>query len=177
MSKNEWIATIVGVVFVLGFFGYVIVWGSKGPKADDINNNVDKNIASTSVEEITATTTHATTSAQMETTNPLEGFKIVDNVVGTGVEATVGKKVTVNYTGKFTDGKVFDSSIPRGTPFDFTLGSGQVIKGWDLGVLGMKVGGKRTLTIPSSLGYGPNGTGPIPGGATLIFDVELLGVK
>jgi FKBP-type peptidyl-prolyl cis-trans isomerase len=84
----------------------------------------------------------------------------------------------VQYTGKFADGKVFDSSIPRGQPIDFVLGSGMVIKGWDQGILGMKVGGKRTLTIPADLGYGAEGHPPvIPGNATLYFDVELVGVK
>jgi FKBP-type peptidyl-prolyl cis-trans isomerase FkpA len=103
---------------------------------------------------------------------------------GTGSEATTGKAVVVHYTGWLYDtskpdshGAKFDSSRDRGTPFGFTLGAGRVIKGWDEGVATMKVGGKRRLIIPSSLGYGPNGTGPIPGGATLIFDVELLEVR
>jgi FKBP-type peptidyl-prolyl cis-trans isomerase len=85
--------------------------------------------------------------------------------------------VTVHYTGTFTNGKKFDSSVDRGQPFHFVLGAGKVIKGWDLGVAGMKVGGKRQLTIPASLGYGTNTYGPIPGNSTLLFDVELLGVK
>jgi len=96
---------------------------------------------------------------------------------GNGAEAVNGKIVSVHYTGKLTDGSVFDSSVQRGTPFEFTLGVGMVIKGWDQGVLGMKVGEKRVLTIPSDLAYGDAGIGSIPGGATLIFDVELLGVN
>lgn len=100
-----------------------------------------------------------------------------DVVVGTGAEAVPGKTVVVNYTGKFTNGQVFDSSIPRGEPFEFPLGAGKVIAGWDQGVAGMKVGGKRTLIVPPELGYGPNDYGPIPGNSVLIFDVELLGVK
>jgi len=85
----------------------------------------------------------------------------------------------VNYTGTLMDGTKFDSSLDRGVPFSFTLGAGQVIQGWDIGVAGMKVGEKRKLTIPSSLAYGDTGTpgGPIPPKATLIFEVELLGVK
>lgn len=103
---------------------------------------------------------------------------IQDEVVGTGAEAVAGKKVTVNYIGTLSDGTKFDSSYDRGTPFSFTLGAGEVIQGWDQGVSGMKVGGKRKLTIPSSLGYGASGIpGVIPGGATLIFEVELLSVQ
>lgn len=100
-----------------------------------------------------------------------------DVVVGAGEEAVVGDRVTVHYTGKFIDGRVFDSSVTRGEPFQFILGGGQVIKGWDEGIVGMRVGGKRTLSIPPELGYGKNDYGPIPGGSTLIFDIELLKVE
>ena len=101
----------------------------------------------------------------------------VDTVVGTGPQANTGDKVKVNYTGTLLDGTQFDSSIGR-EPFEFEIGKGQVIKGWDEGVPGMKVGGKRTLTIPSSLGYGEAGSGEkIPPNATLKFDIELLGVN
>jgi FKBP-type peptidyl-prolyl cis-trans isomerase len=98
-------------------------------------------------------------------------------VVGTGPEATSGQKVTVHYTGWLTNGTKFDSSKDRGDPFVFNLGKGQVIKGWDEGVQGMKVGGKRKLTIPPAMGYGARGAGGvIPPNATLVFEVELLGV-
>lgn len=101
-----------------------------------------------------------------------------DLVVGTGTEAIPGKKVTVHYTGTLTNGQKFDSSLDRGQPFTFNLGSGQVIQGWDIGVAGMKVGGKRKLTIPPHLGYGERGAGAaIPPSATLLFDVELLKVE
>lgn len=101
-----------------------------------------------------------------------------DIKVGAGDEAIEGKVVSVHYTGTLTDGSKFDSSLDRGMPFDFMLGAGQVIKGWDLGVKGMKVGGKRKLTIPSELGYGAAGSPPvIPPNSTLVFEVELLGVK
>ena len=97
--------------------------------------------------------------------------------VGEGVEAVVGKKVSVHYTGWLTDGTKFDSSLDRNDPFDFALGRGQVIRGWDEGVVGMKVGGKRKLTIPPEMGYGARGAGGvIPPNATLVFEVELLGV-
>lgn len=105
-------------------------------------------------------------------------LKIEDLKLGIGTEAVSGKKVTVHYTGTLTDGAKFDSSLDRGTPFIFSLGAGEVIAGWDQGVVGMKVGGKRRLTIPPSLGYGENGAGDtIPPNATLIFEVELLKVE
>tara|TARA_Y100001001_G_scaffold97256_1_gene95107 strand:- start:158 stop:514 length:357 start_codon:yes stop_codon:yes gene_type:complete len=110
----------------------------------------------------------------------MENRLIIENlVVGEGAEAQDYNKVVVNYTGTLEDGSVFDSSLnPDREPFTFTLGVGSVIKGWDLGVKGMKVGGKRKLTIPSDLGYGDKGAGNlIPPGATLIFEVELLEVE
>ena len=106
------------------------------------------------------------------------GLKYEDLKVGTGAEAKAGQTVSVHYTGWLTDGKKFDSSVDRRQPFEFPLGMGRVIKGWDEGVQGMKVGGKRKLTIPPGLGYGARGAGgAIPPNATLIFDVELLGVR
>ena len=106
------------------------------------------------------------------------GLIIEDIIIGEGEEAKDFNKVIVNYTGKLEDGSIFDSSLKPGrSPYTFTLGSGSVIKGWDLGVKGMKVGGKRKLTIPSELGYGSRGAGGvIPPDATLIFEVELIEV-
>ena len=120
-----------------------------------------------------ATSASSPTAAEDVTT-----LQIEDVVVGKGATATSGKTVTVDYTGWLTDGTKFDSSVDSGKPFSFVLGKGQVIAGWDKGVAGMKVGGKRKLAIPPAMGYGAEGAGGvIPPNATLIFDVELLAVK
>ena len=111
----------------------------------------------------------------MAETTSSSGLKYEDLAVGEGEQAKAGQTVTVHYTGWLVDGKKFDSSKDREQPFSFTLGRGQVIKGWDEGVQGMKVGSKRKLTIPAALGYGSRGAaGVIPPNATLIFEVELL---
>ncbi len=111
-------------------------------------------------------------------TTTASGLKYVDEQEGTGASPESGQTVTVHYTGTLTDGTKFDSSVDRGQPFQFKIGIGQVIKGWDEGVLSMKIGGKRKLIIPPDLGYGANGAGGvIPPNATLNFDVELLGVE
>lgn len=105
-------------------------------------------------------------------------LQVDELVVGTGAVAVAGQRVSVHYTGWLTDGKKFDSSLDRKQPFEFVLGGGQVIAGWDQGVQGMKVGGKRKLTIPPELGYGNRGfPGAIPANSTLVFEVELLGTK
>lgn len=104
-------------------------------------------------------------------------LKIEDREVGTGDEAVAGRTVHVHYTGTLVDGSKFDSSVDRGQPFSFPLGAGRVIQGWERGIAGMKVGGKRRLEIPPELGYGERGFPPvIPANSTLIFEVELLGV-
>ena len=112
-----------------------------------------------------------------QTTTP-SGLIFEDVNVGSGVAAALGQTVSVHYTGSLVNGTKFDSSKDRGQPFQFPLGGGRAIKGWDEGVAGMKVGGKRKLTIPSQLGYGARGAGGvIPPNATLVFDVELLEVR
>src|SRR5215472_8183796 len=120
--------------------------------------------------------------ADNQVTEMPDGLKYTDTKNGDGASARAGNKVAVHYTGWLYNndakGKKFDSSVDRGEPFEFTLGAHQVIAGWDEGVAGMKVGGKRTLIIPPELGYGARGAGGvIPPNATLMFDVELLGVQ
>jgi len=151
--KKIVIIIILTIAIILG--AYFIFWGSKNnQKSNDnkpqINNNVQE----------------------------IQGMKIETLKEGIGEEAKNGDVVSVHYVGTFENGTKFDSSIDRGTPFSFTLGAGQVIKGWDLGVLGMKVGEKRKLTIPPDLAYGSGGVpGAIPSNSTLMFEVELLGIN
>ena len=124
-----------------------------------------------------ASSTASPTKVTGQPTTTPSGLQYWDIVTGTGETAVPGKPVSVHYTGWLTSGEKFDSSVDRGKPFVFTLGAGQVIKGWNEGVAGMKAGGKRQLRIPPSLGYGENGAGGvIPPNATLIFDVELIEV-
>ena len=111
-----------------------------------------------------------------EITTPT-GLKYVDEVIGTGEKPRLGRTVVVHYTGTLTDGTKFDSSVDRGQPFEFRIGTGSVIRGWDEGILSMQVGGKRKLIVPPDLGYGAQAKNKIPPNSTLIFEVELLGVK
>lgn len=123
--------------------------------------------------------TSAPTKVTGEGVKTPSGLTYWDIRVGTGEVAKEGSRVRVHYTGWLTNGKKFDSSVDAGQPFDFRIGNGEVIKGWEEGVAGMRVGGKRQLRIPPDLAYGAEGTpgGPIPPNATLIFDVQLLGVQ
>jgi len=123
----------------------------------------------------------AAAKAEAATINYASGLRVADTKVGTGPFPKQGQICVMHYTGWLYQngqrGAKFDSSVDRGQPFGFHLGGGQVIRGWDEGVKGMKVGGKRTLIVPSNMGYGAGGAGPIPPNATLIFDVELLEVR
>ena len=159
MKKNIFIAAIALVVIASA-----CTKKSEEPKTE------------TATSTTTTTTTNATAGAPA-TAPATSKVDIVDTVVGKGAEAVSGKTVTVHYTGTLKDGTKFDSSVDRKEPFSFNLGAGQVIKGWEQGIVGMKVGGKRKLTIPPELAYGANAVGAIPANSTLLFDVELLDVK
>lgn len=159
-----------GVVVALAIFGIVYFLNYSNSKSDVLS------IATPTPKTVVAEKDIVVENKDMQE-NASE-LKIEDLVVGTGAEAVSGKLISVHYTGTLTNGTKFDSSKDRGEPFEFTLGAGQVIQGWDKGFAGMKVGGKRKLTIPSEMGYGAQGAGGvIPPNATLIFEVELLGVK
>jgi FKBP-type peptidyl-prolyl cis-trans isomerase len=154
MKKLSWLLAVVLCLSVAG-------WAQDADKKSDKKSD-DKKSAKKESKVVTTAS----------------GLKYEDLTVGTGDEAKAGQNVKVHYTGWLTNGKKFDSSVDRGQPFEFRLGAGNVIKGWDEGVAGMKVGGKRKLTIPFDLAYGMAGRPPvIPPSSTLIFDVELLGVK
>ena len=166
LSQKQWIAVAVSLVviaifFLSGTFIFSFLTSNTTPNTTSMNDNEQPvNTADTSAASAAST------------------LGVTDLVVGTGTEAVAGKIITVHYTGKLTNGQVFDSSVSRGQPFQFELGAGSVIPGWEQGFEGMKVGGKRLLVIPPALGYGAQGAGGvIPPNATLIFDVELLNVQ
>lgn len=150
---------ILIIFLVLILFVVIIIWNKNNKINKDMDSVVDNNDEQVSKIE----------------NNELK-IEVLDEGEGKAIEN--GDNASVHYIGTLEDGTKFDSSIDRGVPFDFSLGAGQVIKGWDLGVLGMKIGEKRKLVIPSILAYGENGIpGAIPPNATLIFEVELLAIK
>lgn len=162
MNKTGLSIIILISVFLLGVLAYSFIGRSQTQSAADRAQNTN---------QLDATTEEASSSAQDEQ------VKIEDLTIGEGKEAKSGDTVTVNYKGTLPDGTQFDSSYDRNEPFTTQIGVGDVIKGWDQGIPGMKVGGKRRLTIPPSLGYGSTGQGAIPPNSTLIFEVELVDVK
>jgi hypothetical protein len=177
-TKNKWIAVVVALAVVGVFFGGLSIYMNSNQSLESQVGVAGLDNQAASLGGVQGMGGDQNTNINLNTnmTNATE-LGITDVVVGTGAEAKAGDTVTVHYTGTFIDGTKFDSSVDRGQPFDFQLGAGMVIAGWDQGVAGMKVGGKRKLVIPSDLAYGPNDYGPIPGGSTLLFDVELLGIK
>lgn len=177
--------TAIGIIAFLVLF-VVIVYLASNAKTktatDSMRGDIQISIAP-QTEQIqpeveSATNESNSTGGDSSMDNPQgTNLEIKDEKVGDGAAAATGKKVTVHYTGTLTDGTKFDSSVDRNEPFTFTLGEGRVIQGWEQGIQGMKVGGKRKLTIPPSLGYGSQANGPIPANSTLIFEVELLKVE
>ncbi|MDP1624972.1 MAG: FKBP-type peptidyl-prolyl cis-trans isomerase [bacterium] len=166
-GTREWIAAAVGVVVAITLFYGNSIWNYFARGTGPIGPT---NQSSNSIQP----------SANQQTMNNIStipGLEIYDETVGTGTVASSGNAVTVHYVGILTNGEKFDSSLDRGQPFTFALGAGQVIRGWDLGVEGMKVGGVRRLVIPANLAYGDRAIGSIPAGSTLIFQVQLLGVE
>jgi len=187
MNKNIKILLIVIAIVIVVVVGALIFWQS-GSQNKEVNNNLSSANSINAVvlpEEGSAgqskeTNNNSNNANTMNIITLPDGLQITDEVVGTGVEAKAGNAVAVNYIGTLADGKKFDSSYDAGRqPFVFLLGAGKVIKGWDEGVVGMKVGGKRKLVIPSALAYGEQGAGNgiIPPNSTLIFEIELLGVQ
>jgi len=179
MNKKYLIVTVFLVVLIAigAYFVFKIPSGQSNQSSQEPLTSGNIDTSSTNILGADMTPTPKTSTAATTNMNT-DKLIIQDEVVGTGAEAVSGKHVTVNYTGTLTDGTKFDSSLnPGRTPFDFNLGAGEVIQGWDQGVVGMKVGGKRKLTIPPSLGYGSQDMGSIPPNSTLIFEVELLKVE
>jgi FKBP-type peptidyl-prolyl cis-trans isomerase len=176
---------IIGGAIVIGLGAYFLMGGPDAspttqlvdtkPKTEDVSTSTEQ-LKATSTQPVKNTTTTKIITKTKMTEQNIGGMIVVDEVVGTGATAVAGDSVTVDYVGMLTTGTVFDASKKRGNAgFTFTLGAGQVIKGWDLGVAGMKVGGKRKLTIPADMAYGNQAVGGvIPANSTLIFEVELL---
>ena len=153
MSKSFFISLLIGIA-ALGIFIYFIFGFNQTAPSQTMQQT-----------ELTVPKTEAT------------DLKVEDTKVGEGEEVESGDTIVIHYKGTLTDGTKFDSSYDRGEPYETQIGVGQVIQGWDLGVVGMKIGGKRKLTIPPSLGYGEQGSGAIPPNSTLIFEVELIDIK
>jgi FKBP-type peptidyl-prolyl cis-trans isomerase len=166
-GTREWIAVIVAVVAAAILFFGGSIW--------NFFFGVEEIVESLQAPAITSES--AAKKTTMTNISTIQGLEIYDIQAGTGAEATKGKTVTAHYVGVLQDGTKFDSSLDRGQPFSFNLGAGQVIRGWDEGIAGMKVGGVRRLVIAPELGYGNQAIGSIPAGSTLVFEVQLLDVK
>jgi FKBP-type peptidyl-prolyl cis-trans isomerase len=164
LNKNEKVAVFVAIVVALGFLFLSYSLFTSGSEDGLLSNLLNIGVD---------TPTEDVQDENME----IEGLIMKDVQVGEGQEAVNGALITVHYTGTLEDGTTFDSSVERGQPFQFVLGAGQVIQGWEKGFAGMKVGGIRTLVIAPQLAYGDTQVGPIPAGSTLTFQVELLDVQ
>jgi len=170
-------ATYIRNQQALGQDGHIEVWVRRTGPGGKENWQALSWTSIPFIKQTIAKSTNQAPAPQAVEGTPEKGLKIEDLVVGVGISPQPGQQVTVHYTGTLEDGTKFDSSRDRGEPFTFRIGVGKVIKGWDEGVMTMKVGGKRKLIIPPQLGYGSRATGPIPANSTLIFEIELLEVK
>ncbi len=167
---------VLAIVVVVGAIVFVY---TSSPKKPDTQSNIitTPNPNSQNPNENMNTTPESVVSSEATVKKPLTDLEINDTVVGTGATAVKGDILTVHYSGKLANGVVFDSSYVRKQPFEFQLGAGMVIEGWDKGFEGMKVGGKRSLSIPARMAYGMVERGSIPAGSDLFFEVELLSIK
>ncbi len=182
MNKKT-IVIIIALVVVAFFFGGAFLFNSQSSNStqmDQQNNQTASGSNATSSDNSQAGSVNSsaadTSASAGQPSNP-NALEIDDITVGTGATAAPGMTVTVNYVGTLTNGQKFDASADHGGTFSFVLGAGQVIKGWDEGIQGMKVGGTRKLIIPPSLGYGSQAIGAIPANSTLVFTVDLLKVS
>lgn len=180
--SNTWIVVAVLIAAALFLMALAAIPAS-GTRTASTQPQQPAVAATLSPAQIAAQATAAAQAAKNATspapvgTKTATGLQYVDTVVGTGAQPQKGQTVSVHYTGYLDNGTVFDSSVKRGTPFEFKIGTGAVIKGWDEGLATMKVGGKRKLIIPPELAYGAQANGPIPANSRLTFDVELLAIK
>jgi len=170
MLKN---ILIISSIILVGILGISLI-SNQNPQSQ---RSTPSPTSTSAIINNTQTATPSATAAAENFITMSDGLKIEDIREGTGPAVVAGNTVTVNYLGTLQDGTKFDSSYDRNAPFTTQIGVGQVIKGWDEGIVGMKVGGKRKLVIPPSLGYGDQSAGSIPPNSTLVFEVELLGIK
>lgn len=176
MDKSYFLTLIVAAVVVSALF-YGAYYFENHTDLSKFSAYFSTDDSSTSTASTSADIASVFDKTETPMTTPQNDLKIEDERVGDGAEAKAGDSISVNYLGTLLDGTKFDSSYDRGTPFTFTLGAGGVIKGWDQGLVGMKVGGKRKLTIPAELAYGAQSPSPkIPANSTLVFEIELLSV-
>jgi FKBP-type peptidyl-prolyl cis-trans isomerase len=187
MSKNIMPILIVIVVIAVGIGGILLLSNQKPPQSNPLDINGQNlptliptatSVPPSAIISTNPTQVEATAGANMDNyiTDP-SGLKYLDETIGSGPQVKAGDTVTVNYIGTLENGTKFDSSFDRNQPFTTQIGVGQVIKGWDEGIIGMRAGGKRKLIIPPDLGYGNQPAGSIPPNSTLIFEVDLLSIK
>lgn len=176
MSKNLIPLLIVSTAIFIGGLGIYLLLNQQTQVQSDLNLNISPNPTNVIINN--QNTKPVPTLNMDNFLATTSGLKIKDEVIGSGTEVKAGDTVTVNYLGTLENGTKFDSSYDRNAPFTTQIGVGSVIKGWDEGIVGMRVGGKRKLIIPSSLGYGEQGAGDlIPPNTTLVFEIELLSIK